>query len=371
MIDKDKKIGYVRITSFIQNTADELKKALDQLKERGDARADPRPPRRSRAGCSARRSRSPTCSSTRARSSAPRAGTRQPKTYEAQKDGPFEDFPMVVLVNQNSASASEIVSAALQDHKRATVVGQRSYGKGSVQNIIELEDGNSVLKLTVASYYRPSGENIHRFKNAKATDKWGVSPDQGCEVKLSPARVRRLVHRPPRSRPRRRTPADPAEKPAADQAKADEKPKAEGRGRRAGEGQGAAQGRGEEGAATRPSRSARSRRRVRGTVRRQATGQGARGHPRRSWPPRTRRRESDRCRKRSRMTRDSAHLVLLAIETTCDETAAAVLEGPRPPASACRGSARASSPRRSACTSATAAWCPRSPRGPTSARSCR
>ena len=94
---------------------------------------------------------------------------------------------MVVLVNQNSASASEIVSAALQDHKRAEVVGQRSYGKGSVQNIIELDDGNSVLKLTVASYYRPSGENIHRFKNAKDTDKWGVSPDKGCEVKLTPS----------------------------------------------------------------------------------------------------------------------------------------------------------------------------------------
>ena len=92
---------------------------------------------------------------------------------------------MVVLINQNSASASEIVSAALQDHKRATVVGQRSYGKGSVQNILELEDGDSVLKLTVASYFRPSGENIHRFRNAKTTDKWGVSPNPGMEVKLT------------------------------------------------------------------------------------------------------------------------------------------------------------------------------------------
>jgi carboxyl-terminal processing protease len=110
----------------------------------------------------------------------------QPKTYFAQADAMFEDMPMVVLVNQNSASASEIVSAALQDHHRASVVGQRSYGKGSVQNIIDLQDGNSVLKLTVASYYRPSGENIHRFKNAKASDKWGVSPDKGLEVKLTP-----------------------------------------------------------------------------------------------------------------------------------------------------------------------------------------
>jgi carboxyl-terminal processing protease len=107
-----------------------------------------------------------------------------PKKYDAQKDGLYEDLPMVVLVNQNSASASEIVSAALQDHKRAEIVGQRSYGKGSVQNIIDLDGGTSVLKLTVASYYRPSGENIHKFKNAKNSDKWGVSPNEGAEVKL-------------------------------------------------------------------------------------------------------------------------------------------------------------------------------------------
>ena len=111
----------------------------------------------------------------------------RPRHYEAQKNNPFEDaeIPMVVMVNQNSASASEIVAAALQDHKRAVVVGQRSYGKGSVQNLIDLDGGSSVLKLTVASYYRPSGENIHRFKNAKPTDKWGVSPDSGMEVKLA------------------------------------------------------------------------------------------------------------------------------------------------------------------------------------------
>ena len=60
-----------------------------------------------------------------------------------------------------------------------------------MQNILDLDDGNSVLKLTVASYYRPSGKNIHRFKNAKDTDEWGVSPDPGLEVKLTTERVRR------------------------------------------------------------------------------------------------------------------------------------------------------------------------------------
>ena len=66
MLDKEKKIGYIRITSFIQNTTEELKKALDELKDRGDEGADPRPPRQPRRPARAPRSRSPTCSSTRA-----------------------------------------------------------------------------------------------------------------------------------------------------------------------------------------------------------------------------------------------------------------------------------------------------------------
>ena len=172
----------------------------------------------------------------------------QPKKYEAQKDSLYEDLPMVVLINQNSASASEIVAAALQDHKRAAIVGQRSYGKGSVQNIIDLDGGNSVLKLTVASYYRPSGENIHRFKNAKATDKWGVSPDPGMEVKLTHQRIHPLVHGPARARPGARWPrATARRRAAAEKGKAageDEKPQAktdgknereEGRGKSPGE----------------------------------------------------------------------------------------------------------------------------------------
>jgi carboxyl-terminal processing protease len=89
---------------------------------------------------------------------------------------------MAVLVNHYSASASEIVSAALQDHKRAIVVGERTWGKGSVQNVIELEAGKSALKLTTASYHRPSGKNIHRFPDSKESDEWGVMPDENYKV---------------------------------------------------------------------------------------------------------------------------------------------------------------------------------------------
>ena len=99
---------------------------------------------------------------------------------------------MAVLVNRYSASASEIVSACLQDHKRAVVVGERTWGKGSVQNVIELEysDKNvarSVLKLTTAGYRRPNGKNIDRPPGAKDSDEWGVSPDKGLELKLDDA----------------------------------------------------------------------------------------------------------------------------------------------------------------------------------------
>jgi carboxyl-terminal processing protease len=184
MYDKEKKIGYVRISSFIQNTTDELKKALQELKAEGmrglivDLRDNPGGLLGAAVEISDLFVTDGLIVSTKGRNTVT-------KSYEAEKEGTYEGFPMVVLVNQNSASAAEIVSACLQDHKRAKVVGQRTYGKGSVQNIIELEDGNSVLKLTVATYQRPSGKNIHRFKNAKPSDEWGVSPDPGLEVKVS------------------------------------------------------------------------------------------------------------------------------------------------------------------------------------------
>src|SRR5205085_3738359 len=89
-----------------------------------------------------------------------------------------------ILLNRYSASASEIVAAALQDHARAVVVGERSYGKGSVQNIIPMEGGASALKLTTASYWRPSGKNIHRFPDSKEEDDWGVKPNKDFQAAL-------------------------------------------------------------------------------------------------------------------------------------------------------------------------------------------
>ncbi len=94
--------------------------------------------------------------------------------------------PICVLVNRNSASASEIVAGCLQDHRRAIVIGEQTWGKGTVQNVIPIQRGESALKLTTASYWRPSGKSIDRNDEiSKQTKTWGVQPDQGFEIELT------------------------------------------------------------------------------------------------------------------------------------------------------------------------------------------
>ncbi len=89
------------------------------------------------------------------------------KTYNATSAGTFSKVPVVVLVNEGSASASEIVSGALQDHKRAVIVGENTFGKGSVQVILPITE-DEAIKLTIARYYLPSGRTIQAV---------GVTPD--------------------------------------------------------------------------------------------------------------------------------------------------------------------------------------------------
>src|SRR5262249_15273555 len=117
-----------------------------------------------------------------------RGRNQKEEVYDAHKEGtlmlPAKQYPIAILVDRQSASASEILAAALQDHSRAVVIGERSFGKGSVQNVIMMEHDSSALKLTTASYWRPSGKNIHRFPDSKESDDWGVSPSDGFEVKL-------------------------------------------------------------------------------------------------------------------------------------------------------------------------------------------
>ncbi len=99
----------------------------------------------------------------------------QTTSYFAKEDGTRRMVPMIVLVNEGSASASEIVAGAMQDHKRALIVGVKSFGKGSVQTILPLGE-DTALRLTTARYYTPSGRSIHEH---------GIDPD----VVVEPAKV--------------------------------------------------------------------------------------------------------------------------------------------------------------------------------------
>jgi carboxyl-terminal processing protease len=189
LLDKDSKIGYIRLTNFSKTAAKEMRDAIEQLERDGvrgliiDLRNNP-------GGLLKAAVEISDLFLTDGRIVSTKGRNHKEETYDAKPDGtlllPVEKYPMAVLVNKYSASASEILSAALQDHKRAIVVGERTYGKGSVQNIIEMHEGSksSALKLTTASYWRPNGKNIHRFPDSKDSDEWGVKPNDGFEVPM-------------------------------------------------------------------------------------------------------------------------------------------------------------------------------------------
>lgn len=184
-LQNDQRIAYIRLKTFGQRSAAEMRKALTSPDL--NAKAVILDLRRNAGGllgsaveiCDLFVNKGKVVSIRR------RGGEiRDQYTAKAKTMIPLS-IPMVVLIDGGSASASEIVAACLQDHKRATVIGERSYGKGTVQEIIELEGGSSALKLTTASYWRPSDANIHRRRNAKPEDEWGVRPNKGFEVELT------------------------------------------------------------------------------------------------------------------------------------------------------------------------------------------
>jgi C-terminal peptidase prc len=114
----------------------------------------------------------------------PRVGKEH--SFRGESGGSLLGFPIAVLINGSSASASEIVSACLQDHHRAIVIGERSYGKGSVQNVVDFEATGAQIKMTTATYWRPSGKNIDkRSTKDPSKEDWGVTPDKGYLVALS------------------------------------------------------------------------------------------------------------------------------------------------------------------------------------------
>ncbi len=107
------------------------------------------------------------------------------KVVSANKDGSYTNFPIVILINEYSASASEIVAGALKDNKRALVMGKRSFGKGSVQSVVKMGDGSG-LKMTVARYYTPSGVSIQAE---------GITPDVKIDEVDSEAFQKAIINR--------------------------------------------------------------------------------------------------------------------------------------------------------------------------------
>jgi len=177
------KIGYVRLIQFNEPTAAELEKALDELQKQGmqalvlDLRNNPGGLLNSAVDvCAQFLPANTTVVSTQGR-----AASQQSEYSTSSSSKPRPRFPMTVLVNEGSASGSEIVAGALKDLKRAIIVGETTFGKGSVQNVMQLPDG-SALRFTTAKYYTPSKQVIHAN---------GVTPN--IRVPLSSEQERVLI----------------------------------------------------------------------------------------------------------------------------------------------------------------------------------
>ena len=170
MFDEERRIGYIRLTAFSRNTTKRLRDVLTKLKADGmrglvlDLRFNP-------GGLlTAAIQISDLFLCPRAGLSAPKAATCLSKVGTPKRKERLPVFQIVVLVNRYSASASEIVSASLQDHNRAIIVGERTFGKGSVQNVITLEDGKSASETDHRRLF-PAKRQEHRQRHSRRQGK--------------------------------------------------------------------------------------------------------------------------------------------------------------------------------------------------------
>ncbi|HQR42014.1 MAG TPA: S41 family peptidase, partial [Gemmatales bacterium] len=188
-LDKERKIVYVRLSQFAGKTARDLKDVLTTYQKKGmnglvlDLRYNP-------GGLldAAKEICDMFVDDGIIVSVKPRDVRRAQEVKTSTRGFKILDIPMVVLVNGGSASASEIVSACIQDHERGIVMGERSFGKGSVQQIRQMDLGGhaGAIKITMAAFYGPSGKNLNKYPNSKDEDDWGVKPPPEYTIKLSP-----------------------------------------------------------------------------------------------------------------------------------------------------------------------------------------
>jgi len=182
----DETVGYLAIYEFNANTTDEARQALAALRRKGmrslvlDLRNNP-------GGLLDQAVETSKLFIGGGKLIVYTEGRRSPRReYRAGTTAPEVTIPMVTLVNGGSASGAEILAGALQDNKRSLIVGSRTFGKASVQSVVQL-DGGCGLKLTTAHYYTPSGRLIHRVerqnvRTSTATATWGIAPDVTVEV---------------------------------------------------------------------------------------------------------------------------------------------------------------------------------------------
>jgi carboxyl-terminal processing protease len=170
MLDEQRKIGYVRLQQVGTQSAEEMQAALTELTNNGmralilDLRGNPGGMLFGAVAIADLFVESGPIVSVRGRSG-------EARVFNAKAEGTFSGFPMAVLVDRNTASAGEIIAACLQDHHRAIVVGERTFGQALVKNIIPLQDGRSALKLATAAYYRPNGKTciVIRIRRSRMT----------------------------------------------------------------------------------------------------------------------------------------------------------------------------------------------------------
>ena len=179
-VDPANRIGYVRLSQFMPQTDDALDEAVEQMQEQGSINGLVLDLRHNPGGLLS----AAIAIADRFLAEGDIVATvdgegKVNKQTSAKRFGTYKKFPVAVLINRGSASASEIVAGALQDHGRAVVVGARSFGKGSVQDLFPLAGGRSYLKLTTQYYRLPGGRIIHRQEDAES---WGIEPDLSVEV---------------------------------------------------------------------------------------------------------------------------------------------------------------------------------------------
>ena len=184
-LPEEPEIGYIRVTLFGERTTEEFRKALQAVKPRAralviDLRFNPGGILSAAVDMCDMLLKEGRIVSTKGRRSA------FDTTLTAAPDLELPlDIPVIILQNGQSASASEIMAACLQDNGRALVAGERSFGKGTVQQVFEIDNASTAIKFTTARYFRPSGANIHRTPEMQAQDVWGVSPDPELEHTLT------------------------------------------------------------------------------------------------------------------------------------------------------------------------------------------